>query len=97
MVANPLIDPSCCLSTKRRVTFARQMDAKRDGMPGESTSTEPVCPVIANASTNRGESVVASERLECVRVVIAPLENHVALASRISLCPEGSRPAASRP
>ena len=48
-------------------------------MTGVSPFTEPVDPVIANASANRGKSVVASERLECARVVIAPLENYVAL------------------
>jgi len=47
-------------------------------MTGIAAPPKPVYPVIADAYAGRGQGVVTRERLICTRIVVAPLENHLA-------------------
>jgi hypothetical protein len=41
--------------------------------------SEPIDPMIANADAGRGQGVVTRESLIGARVVVAPLEDHIAI------------------
>ncbi len=46
-------------------------------MSGKSASPEPVCPVIADADTGRGQGIISRERLIGARIIVAALEDQV--------------------
>ena len=75
-----LIDPPMSFATKRRVMFSCQMDTKRKRMTRIIASAEPVDPMIADANASRGQGIISRECLIGARIVVAPLEDHVALA-----------------
>src|SRR5262245_63742482 len=58
--------------------FLRQVDAERKCVTGIGAPAKPVYPVVADPYAGRGQSLVTRECLVCSRIVVAPLEHHLA-------------------